>query len=138
MKLLTCNLNDHTTTEGVEGLIAEYMQEVGQQGNKHLREDLEKIVAFMADTDLVENSRRGVKPIGGTQVRFGAEDKLWDFLEFKPSAATDLTLKTRQAKNSRTYFIRLDGETLGLMGIKSRSKQDMFIRSIRDRRKRRG
>ena len=139
LKVVSCNLNDFSVVEGVEVMIDEFVKNASQ-GNVTLREDLVRMVNFMARTDLPPTHRRGVKPIGGALVKFGIDDdpdKLWDFFEFKPTEAAGLPTRTSIAKNSRIYFIKYDTDTLGIIGIKPKPEQDNFLRSIRIKNKRR-
>lgn len=130
LKLMTYNLNDYTTTDGVEDLVNGFIEST-RPGDTALREDLAKMFDFMVRTDLPPTHRRGVKPIRATQVRFGED--LLDFSEFKPTEAAGLPLKTRTAKESRVYFIKPDDETIGVIGLEPRSEQNNFINRIRNK-----
>lgn len=139
-KLVTCNLNDHSITEGVEGLIDEFVKEVSQ-GFVTLRNDLMSMVNHMARRDLPPTRRRGFKPVSDAKVKFGTEedpDKLWSLVEFNPTDAAGLSTRTPVAKNTRIYFIRLDSDTIGLVGIKTRADRETFLRTIRAKTKVRG
>ena len=138
-KIVICNLNDYSIGEDPTTAIDEFVA-AASQGNVTVRQDIERMLSFMARRDLPPTHRRGVKPILGAVVRFGLEDepdKLWNFFEFKPTEAAGLPLKTNVAKNSRVYFIKLDDDTIGVIGIKPRADQEAFLRSIRVRTKRR-
>lgn len=139
LKLVTCNLSDFSVAEGVDGLIDTFVQRASQ-GNVTLRGDLERILNFMARTDLPPQHRRGVKAIQGQKVRFGTEeepDKLWDFFEMKPTDAAGLSTKTSIAKNLRIYFIKMGNDALGIIGIEPRANQEAFLKSIRVKTKQR-
>lgn len=64
--IITCNLNDYSVAEGVQGQIDDFIVSVGQGSNANLRTDLERIVSYMARRDLPFDLRRGIKAIGGT------------------------------------------------------------------------
>jgi hypothetical protein len=134
---VTCNLNDQSTTEGVEGIISNFLQKTNP-GDTALKEDLDRMTQFMARTDLPTNFRRGIKPIRGAQVRFGDDGKLWEFFEFKPTEAAGLSLRTGTAKGSRIYFIKMAENTLGIIGLEPRSNHENFLKQIRVKAKIRG
>lgn len=136
LKVVTCHLNDHTMSEGVQGLIDDFVTRASQ-GDVSVRQDLERMVQHMARTDLPPTQRRGFVAIQGSRVRFGEDDRLWDFFEFKPSEAAGLSLRTTPAKTSRIYFIRLDDGSIGVIGIEPRSEQDAFLQRIKNKTKRR-
>lgn len=138
-KIVVCNLNNYSIEEDLATTVDDFMATAGQ-GNITVREDIERMLRFMARRDLPPTQRRGVKPILGSLVKFGLEDdpdKLWRFFEFKPTEAAGLSLRTSVAKNSRVYFIKLDDDTIGIIGIKPRAEQDAFLRYIRVKAKRR-
>lgn len=140
LKLVTCNLNDYSIVEGVEGLVDQFLEGISQRDTA-LRDDLLRILNFMARTDLPLDHRRGVKRINEGKVKFGIDedpDKLWDFFEMKPTEAAGLPTSTGIAKDLRVYFIKMNKTTLGIIGIKERSKQDEFLKTVRVKTKRRG
>ncbi len=138
-KIVACNLNDYSI-EDVSSMVDGFV-EGASQGDTTIREDVDRMLCFMARRDLPPVHRRGVKIINGAKVKFGTEDnpdKLWDFYEFKPTEAAGLSLRTNVAKKARIYFIKIDTDTIGVIGIQPRAKQDEFLRAIRIKIKRRG
>jgi hypothetical protein len=138
-KIVVCNLNDYSISESPDVLLDELAARFSQ-GNT-IRDDFAKMLNFMVRRDLPPTHRRGVKSMTGILVRFGTDeepDKLWNLFELKPSDAAGLSLRTDIAKHSRVYFIKYSENTLGIIGIKPRSEQEEFIKSIRIKAKRRG
>lgn len=139
-KIVACNLNNYSINEDPSSMIDTFV-EGASQGNITIREDINRMLNFMARRDLPPAHRRGIKVINGSKVKFGLEDdpdKLWDFYEFKPTEAAGLSLRTNVARNTRVYFIKIDADTIGIIGIQPRTKQDEFLRAIRVKSKRRG
>ena len=49
MRMLTCNIKDGTVTDGVDVIVEDFLNKIGQGDD--LREDVERIMTFMARTD---------------------------------------------------------------------------------------
>lgn len=140
LNLVTCNLATYDTTEGVDGLIDQYLENVSQ-GNETLRKDVEAVLAFMRRTDLPPDFNRGTKKMENVFVRFGTPedpDKIWQLWEMKPKEASGLPTKTPNAKDLRVYYIKLNDDTLGIINLSPRSQQDEVIKGIRVKVKNRG
>lgn len=128
IELVSCNLQDGTTSPGTEPMIAAYLEKIGQQGSTVIREDIEHALRHLARTDLPPTRRRGIKHLDRFVLRFGENEESWEVYELKPTVAAGLSMRSDTAKNSRVYFIKLEGNKWGIFGIGLRSEQEEFLR----------
>lgn len=144
MRMLTCNINDGTVTDGIDVAIEDFLSRTGQ-GGATLREDIKRMMTFMARTDFPPGYRRGVRPLREVSLQFAwgdpantpveetdaPEKKEYPVHKFKPIEATGLSLRTVAAKESRVYFIKPAKDVLAILAIDHRSNQETFIKRIR-------
>jgi hypothetical protein len=134
--MITLNLNDHTSVDGVGGLIEEFVTKTSQGNDGKIRADLERMIQYMHRTDLPPGERRGVKIISNITITFLPDGQPRRLHEFKPSDAPGLPTGTNVGKNCRIYFIKLPNNVIGVVGIKPRADQDEFLRGLRAKAKR--
>jgi hypothetical protein len=133
LKIVTC-LQGGVTVEGAEAYVAAFTKKISQ--GSVVKEDLERVLAYMVRPESAELQRLGAKAMQDRMVPFG--DNLYKLWEMKPTEATDLSLRTKAVKDARVYFIKLPDNTLGIVGIEPRDKQDEFTRNISVRGRRPG
>jgi hypothetical protein len=132
-KLVTCNLADGTTVDGIDGIIADFTAEASQGGATFMR-DLERSLKFFVRVDLPLTQRRGKHKMVDTGVRFNGDIlPLW---EYKPFDAAGLGLKADAIKGMRLYYVELPDNTYGVIAMQPRAQQEQFLKKVRVKIKR--
>jgi hypothetical protein len=132
-KLVTCNLDDGTTIDGIDEVVAGFIEETSQGGST-VKQDLERSLEFFVRIDLPPTQRRGTHKMVDTGVRFN--DKILPLWEYKPFDAAGLSLRTDVVKGMRLYYIKLPDNTYGVIAMQPRAQQEEFLKKVRVKIKR--
>jgi len=132
-KLVTYDIVDSTTKDGIDELVAKFIR--GGPGSPLVLEEVQQSLEFFVRADLPAAYRDGKHKLEDCGVRFGKEVvPLW---EYKPLAAAGLSLRSKYVKAMRVYYIKLpDENAYGVVGIEPRAKQVEFLKNLRARTKR--
>jgi hypothetical protein len=133
-EVVLCNVKRQTLEDRTVA-IEEFVSATSQ--GAAVREDVGRMLDFLARRDIPVTQRHSIKALVDAHVRFGTEenpDKLWRIFRFKPTMAPELSIQSTIAKNARVYFIKMDDGTIGVLGVKLRSEQDEFLRSVQSRK----
>jgi hypothetical protein len=132
-KLVTCNLDEGTTADGIDGIVSGFIEETSQGGTT-VKQDLERSLEFFVRADLPPTQRRGTHKMVDTGVRFN--DAILPLWEYKPFDAAGLSLRTDVVKGMRLYYIKLPDNTYGVIAMQPRSQQEEFLKKVRVKIKR--
>ncbi|HSW66893.1 MAG TPA: hypothetical protein VLI54_07195 [Bacillota bacterium] len=131
-KILACDPHDskQRVVEGYEGLISAYLEEISQK-SADIRADLEKMFGRLIQVPNPQLALRGIKPVA--DVTFSFDGKPHRVMKLKPMTATGLSIRTRQAEDTRIFFIEPRGETKTriVIGVVQRGQQEKFIADLR-------